>query len=79
MNSIAGVKLGDGVVVEDNVTCGDQVQAPDRVFQTASFSQPEEPDLLNLGAMASTQDGATVSTHAAIRGNIIPILNWINP
>jgi acetyltransferase-like isoleucine patch superfamily enzyme len=67
---IAGVKLGDGAIVEDNVTCGDNVQAPTEVCQSASSSKSKEQDLPNLGATTSTQNGATVATHAAIRGGI---------
>jgi hypothetical protein len=69
-SSIAGVKLGDGVIVEDNVTCGENVQAPAGVCQSTPSSKPKEQDLLNLGATAFTQDGAIVSTHAAIHGGI---------
>jgi Leucine-rich repeat (LRR) protein len=67
---IAGVKLGDGVIVEDNVTCGENVQAPTGVCQAASSSEPELQNFPDLGVTASTQDGATVATHAVIRGGI---------
>ncbi|NJO17793.1 MAG: hypothetical protein HC877_19300 [Thioploca sp.] len=67
---IVGVKLGDAVIVEDNVTCGENVQAPTGVCQSASSSEPELQNFPDLGVTASTQDGATVATHAAIGGGI---------
>jgi YVTN family beta-propeller protein len=67
---IAGVKLGDGVIVEDNVTCGDNVQAPAGVCQATLSSEPERQNFPDLGATASNKKGETVPNHAAIRGGI---------
>ncbi|NJO17698.1 MAG: hypothetical protein HC877_18765 [Thioploca sp.] len=69
-SSIAGVKLGEGVIVEDNVTCGDHVQAPAGVCQTVPPSESGLQNFPNLGATASTKNGATVPSYATIRGGI---------
>ena len=73
-SSLAGVKLGEGIIVEDNVTCGADVQAPEGVCQTApptpeptSKTKPE-PQLPDLGVIAIDKDGKEVTTNAAIQG-----------
>jgi hypothetical protein len=74
---ITGVKLGEGVTVEDNVICGADVQAPEGVCQTTLPTlestlgpTPEPQKFPDLGITATDKDGKEVPTNATIQGGI---------
>jgi Divergent InlB B-repeat domain len=64
---LSGVKLGEGVIIEANVTCGEGVQAPEGVCFPSEMELPPLPD---LGATATNEQGESVPSNAAFYGGI---------
>ncbi|BAP57804.1 receptor protein kinase-like protein [Thioploca ingrica] len=64
---LSGVKLGEGVIVEANVTCGEGVQAPEGVCFPGEMELPPLPD---LDATATNEQGESVPSNAAFYGGI---------
>jgi hypothetical protein len=67
---LSNVKFGEGVIVEDNVTCGEGVQAPTGVCSADKTELPPEPEFPDLATTAINKQGKAVSSHAAFYGGI---------
>ncbi len=64
---LSGVKFGEGVTIEDNIICGEGVQAPEGVCYPDKTEVPPLPD---LGTTATNKQGESISNSAAFYGGI---------